>query len=336
MLAHDERGDGLGGPRKVPSRHTAILIAVTVQVVFLAIGLADLSTLAVQPYERVLVGQVLSPEDMVFRDTELPVQRGTPQPPVNVAEAVRPSQGAVGQGKQLYQQYCVGCHGSDGRGDGPAAAALSPKPTNFTSLKGWVDGTRLTDIFRIITLGIPGTAMPTFDYVPPLDRFALAHYIVSLAPGHPSETPETLAALDREFHLSEATRRPSTEPLSTAMEQMLAEAPRPVALSDTALARIDRLEPRGAMLYDRVTNPTTRGALAYWLTEDSSWATDPARFRALAESGAPSNGFTPDVELLTAGDWLSLYRYLTLRYRPSTAAGAQSRAMGGRAPSEGR
>src|SRR5262249_52085200 len=32
----------------------------------------------------------------------------------------------------LYQRYCASCHGVDGRGDGPAAGALVPPPTDLT------------------------------------------------------------------------------------------------------------------------------------------------------------------------------------------------------------
>lgn len=39
------------------------------------------------------------------------------------------------QGKKLYASYCVGCHGDQGKGDGPAAAALPVKPANHTDGK---------------------------------------------------------------------------------------------------------------------------------------------------------------------------------------------------------
>ncbi|GDX79307.1 hypothetical protein LBMAG42_11180 [Deltaproteobacteria bacterium] len=36
-----------------------------------------------------------------------------------------------------YAQTCVACHGAAGKGDGPAAAALTPKPANFTDAAFW-------------------------------------------------------------------------------------------------------------------------------------------------------------------------------------------------------
>jgi mono/diheme cytochrome c family protein len=37
-------------------------------------------------------------------------------------------------GKQMYATYCAVCHGVDGRGHGPAAAALKVPPTNLATL----------------------------------------------------------------------------------------------------------------------------------------------------------------------------------------------------------
>jgi mono/diheme cytochrome c family protein len=39
---------------------------------------------------------------------------------------------ASGTGAAIYAQRCALCHGAEGRGDGPAAASLNPKPRNHT------------------------------------------------------------------------------------------------------------------------------------------------------------------------------------------------------------
>jgi len=41
------------------------------------------------------------------------------------------------QGRALYTQKCVLCHGVNGKGDGPAASAFSHTPANFTDPDCW-------------------------------------------------------------------------------------------------------------------------------------------------------------------------------------------------------
>ena len=38
---------------------------------------------------------------------------------------------SLAEGKKLYQTYCAACHGEAGRGDGPAGAALTPRPADL-------------------------------------------------------------------------------------------------------------------------------------------------------------------------------------------------------------
>jgi cytochrome c551/c552 len=40
------------------------------------------------------------------------------------------------ESRGIFSQRCATCHGADGKGNGPAAAALSPKPRNYTD-KHW-------------------------------------------------------------------------------------------------------------------------------------------------------------------------------------------------------
>jgi mono/diheme cytochrome c family protein len=41
---------------------------------------------------------------------------------------------SVSSGKEMYHAYCAACHGNDGRGDGPASAALKSSPSDLTVL----------------------------------------------------------------------------------------------------------------------------------------------------------------------------------------------------------
>ena len=38
-------------------------------------------------------------------------------------------------GREHYVRYCASCHGVGGRGDGPAADAIQPRPTDLTRLR---------------------------------------------------------------------------------------------------------------------------------------------------------------------------------------------------------
>lgn len=43
--------------------------------------------------------------------------------------------GTPANGQVTFKTYCNSCHGDTGAGDGPASAALTPKPANFTDPK---------------------------------------------------------------------------------------------------------------------------------------------------------------------------------------------------------
>lgn len=54
--------------------------------------------------------------------------------PVASPESSAPTGGAAPvQAEALYKQYCASCHGPDGKGNGPAAAALPVKPADHTN-----------------------------------------------------------------------------------------------------------------------------------------------------------------------------------------------------------
>jgi mono/diheme cytochrome c family protein len=91
----------------------------------------------------------------------------------------------------VYAKQCAACHGPEGRGDGPAAYLLYPKPRDFTSgrfrlVSTWEKVPTDEDLFRTITRGMPGSAMPSWEHLPERTRWALAFYVKSLV-GRPLE-----------------------------------------------------------------------------------------------------------------------------------------------------
>ncbi|MFO0742488.1 MAG: c-type cytochrome [Labilithrix sp.] len=52
----------------------------------------------------------------------------------------------------VYQERCSACHGARGRGDGPGAAALTPKPRNYTDAS-WQASVTDEQIKKTILLG---------------------------------------------------------------------------------------------------------------------------------------------------------------------------------------
>lgn len=100
----------------------------------------------------------------------------------------------LAKGKAAFMINCASCHGTTGHGDGSAAAALNPKPRNFTE-GYWRYGGGLARVTKTITEGSPGTGMASFIALPLEDRIELAHYVRSLAPKLEEDKAEDLAWL---------------------------------------------------------------------------------------------------------------------------------------------
>ncbi len=131
----------------------------------------------------------------------------------------------VERGKTFFQQNCVACHGVNGLGDGPAAAALNPKPRNFTSTEGWKNGRAPAQIFKTLSNGLQGSAMASFATLSIEDRWALVHYVRSLSANPPEDTAATLAdiGLKEGGTVSKAAEQIEI-PISFAIERLVQEA----------------------------------------------------------------------------------------------------------------
>lgn len=86
---------------------------------------------------------------------------------------------ATNDGKKIYEQMCVLCHGHKGEGNGEAGLSLEPKPANFLAI---INISKATDgeIFWKITTGKP--PMSSYDELLTEDqRWKLVNYIRQLS-----------------------------------------------------------------------------------------------------------------------------------------------------------
>ena len=84
---------------------------------------------------------------------------------------------AVAAGKKLFNNMCITCHGQDGKGDGVAAAGLTPKPANFCT--SFVEHEKDGDLFWKMTTG--NAPMASYKQIlSRTQRWQLVDYIRSM------------------------------------------------------------------------------------------------------------------------------------------------------------
>ncbi len=87
------------------------------------------------------------------------------------------------QGRELYNQHCMHCHGVSGDGNGPTAKTMTPRPRDyrkgifkFTST-GPQDKVSTADLKHIIVEGIPGTYMASFKMLADEELDLIVEYV---------------------------------------------------------------------------------------------------------------------------------------------------------------
>lgn len=101
-----------------------------------------------------------------------------PEAAQEVENPLSEEESAISAGKKIFEQQCFVCHGTSGKGDGPAAKALKNKLPDFTdpSMPDQTDG----ELFWKISQG--NAPMPKFESVLPEEqRWQLVSYIRSFA-----------------------------------------------------------------------------------------------------------------------------------------------------------
>ena len=74
--------------------------------------------------------------------------------------------------KEMYTQYCAACHGTDGKGNGPAASEFKQPPTNLTTLAKKNNGDYPADkVYLTLKFGTPAPAHGTLKMPIWMDLF---------------------------------------------------------------------------------------------------------------------------------------------------------------------
>ncbi len=105
------------------------------------------------------------------------------------------------QGKELYEQNCLACHGDTGQGDGKAAYLLLPKPRDFSDPQRKFNRKNTPpknlpgddDLFKTVSDGLLGSSMPPWkDYLSGEERWAVVEFLKKdLIASRDEETGET-------------------------------------------------------------------------------------------------------------------------------------------------
>jgi cbb3-type cytochrome c oxidase subunit III len=104
------------------------------------------------------------------------------------------------RGKAVYDAHCVECHGAGGKGDGPSAAYLTPRPRDFTTGKYKIRSTESgtppgdEDLIGSVRRGLYGTAMPGWDrLLSDVEIGDVVQYVKSLSPQFAAQPPKPIA-----------------------------------------------------------------------------------------------------------------------------------------------
>ena len=135
--------------------------------------------LAIQPGESV---DALSAHASPYPDNVLPtadvveVEDAVADAGTEAKEAPK----AAADGGTTYAQFCASCHGTNGGGDGPAGAVLTPTPADFTSADFWAEPEHDDAyIIKVITEG--GAAVGASPLMAPWGGVLSAEQIVAVA-----------------------------------------------------------------------------------------------------------------------------------------------------------
>ncbi len=250
----------------------------------------------------------------VLRDstivTDLPVKNAIVVPPVNVMELKTSTPELLSEGEKLYKANCSSCHGNNGKGDGPASTGLNPPPRNFTSKSGWKNGTKLSEIYTTLQEGLPPSAMVSFDYLLPEQKFALAHYIrTTFIPDPAADTDADLQALNTTYNLSAGQQIAAQIPVAKAALLIISENENRINKVKSDISTLNSFSnENGFKVFKKVTTDP-KIALSF-LVKNNGWQQNLSDFINLVINNVNQNGFNGTVFNLKKDEWASLYNFM--------------------------
>lgn len=166
--------------------------------------------------------QAIGITDSTTIKKEIAESKGGIIPAVNLELAKIPSEEMITKGKELYDANCQSCHGVTGLGDGPAGIALNPRPRNFHNAEGWTNSNSIEGMYKTLQEGIISRGMAAYEYLSPLDRFSIIHYIRTFSE-FPQITDAQINNLNSTYNLSAGIIKPNNIPISKAVYKIIEE-----------------------------------------------------------------------------------------------------------------
>ena len=242
-------------------------------------------------------------------DSDLSIQPARNVPPINILNYASANDETMTEGEKLYKANCSSCHGENGAGGGPASMGLNPAPKNFTDGQNWKNGSTISGIYTTLEEGIAGGSMVAYDYLLPIEKISLAHYIrESFLTDKPEDSQSDLEALDLTYNLSAGQQLPAQIPVASAKLILLKINELKVNTVETIVESIHSDNSLGASIFKLVSKNPIKSIS--FLVKNKGWKQNERNFIDFVSNNVNNNGFNSGLFRLTSDEWSLLYSFL--------------------------
>ncbi|MBN1299658.1 MAG: cytochrome c [Melioribacteraceae bacterium] len=244
--------------------------------------------------------------DSLNIDRDIEQKRGGIMPAVELNRVLNPTEEMIRKGKELYDANCQSCHGSGGKGDGPAGVAMNPNPRNFLDTNGWTIGRTFPDLYKTLQEGIIKNGMAAYEYMPPSDRIDIILYLRTFT-DFPEITNDQLSQLDATYNLSAGATMPNQIPVKKSVKILVSEFNGSDTFSELLFYIKSDGSQVGARLLneysyspERIAGQVLKGEISMRLDE----------FIKTVSHDPLASGFKTSVVSLSKSEWNELHKFL--------------------------